>query len=295
MVKKKQSEELATRKVGLSSKRAGTLSIGALEAALLADFPAKDACEGDKTGLLVGDPLEPLKGVAVALDPTVSAIRLAHDVGANVLVTHHPSIYEAPVSFRPVESNPLDTGAIVWEAIDKGVALMNFHTTLDFSIAAQAVLPGMLGLTFQSVLCPLEHDARKGFGQICVPAASDEPMSLGQLAARCTSVFGRPPRVWGKPTTRLRKIATATGSATFALKDCFDKGVECLVCGELKYHASLDASQAGLCIIELGHDVSELPLVAPLAAAIRHAGVPEELITVLNQSDNWYIPETTRV
>lgn len=47
--------------------------------------------------------------------------------------------------------------------------------------------------------------------------------------------------------------------------------------------------------MELGHDTSELPLAAVLAAAVEGAGVPGELITIIDQGDNWSYPETTRV
>ena len=67
-----------------------------------------------------------------------------------------------------------------------------------------------------------------------------------------------------------------------------------MICGEVKYHDALDAAESGLCIIELGHDVSELPLCALLASEARAAGITESSLTVINQSKNWYTPETTR-
>ena len=70
--------------------------------------------------------------------------------------------------------------------------------------------------------------------------------------------------------------------------------VDCLVCGELKYHDALDAAESGLAIIELGHDVSELPLCALLATEVVKAGIPESCVTILNQENNWYIPEALR-
>ena len=51
-----------------------SLTVGKLEEALLKDFPAQDAEEWDRTGLLVGERDLPLAGVAIALDATVPAI-----------------------------------------------------------------------------------------------------------------------------------------------------------------------------------------------------------------------------
>ncbi|MEG0758177.1 MAG: Nif3-like dinuclear metal center hexameric protein, partial [Raoultibacter sp.] len=43
------------------------------------------------------------------------------------------------------------------------------------------------------------------------------------------------------------------------------------------------------------HDVSELPLVAVLAASVEAAGVPKEKLIVIDQGSNWAYPETTRM
>lgn len=93
---------------------------------------------GDRTGLLVGDPAAPVRAVAVALDLTWSFIDAAADAGANVLVTHHPAYLTPPTSFQPASSPALNSGAVVYRAIQRGVALMNFHTALDVSASRSA-------------------------------------------------------------------------------------------------------------------------------------------------------------
>ena len=114
-------------------------------------------------------------------------------------------------------------------------------------------------------------------------------------AARCTSVFGRAPRVWGDFPRELDRVVTCTGSAGDLGRACLRAQVDCLVCGEIKYHDALELSQAGLAVVDLGHDTSELPLAAVLAAAVENAGIPGDLVTVLDQGDNWSYPETVRV
>lgn len=156
------------------------------------------------------------------------------------------------------------------------------------------MLPGMLGLDFKGrVLEPAggaggSGDAcGKGYGQVCSVRLADSPFSLAQLAARCTSVFGRAPRVWGSLSQELKTVATCTGSAASLAQKCVCNHVDCLVCGEVKYHDALACAEAGLAIIDLGHDVSELPFTVVLADAVRCIGVPDDRITVVNQGDNW--------
>lgn len=269
-------------------------TVGELVAALNRMFPPADAEKWDRTGLLAGDPSAALGGVACALDPTVAAVREAAEIGANVLVTHHPAFLDAPESFMPLRAGASVAGAVVYEACRLGVALANWHTALDVSAPAQSMLPGMLRLSPNDMLEPLARDNSLGYGQICAVAA-DGGLTLAQLAARCTSVFGRPPRVWGNMECELSSVCTWTGAAGDAVAECARRGIGALVCGEVKYHAALDATQQGLAIVELGHDVSELPFARILAESCARIGVAREKITVLDQSDAWQHPETRRV
>ena len=288
-------DALAKRSTGTLSKQERPLTVGALEQALLASYPAEDAEEWDRTGITVGDPADLVRGVAVALDPTIEAVHAAAAAGANVLLTHHPAFIEPIDSFRPAASVAENPGALVWAAIKEGVSLVNYHTALDVSADAQRMLPGMLSLSFQRVLEPTDSSGAKGYGQVCAVGEADGSLTLAQLAARCTSVFGRQPRVWGDFGRPLARIVTTTGSAGGLGRACLRERIDCLVAGEVKYHEALALAEAGLAIIELGHDVSELPFAAVLAAAARRAGVPEDAIKVLDQGDNWTLPETTRM
>ena len=287
---------LAERPESSLAKQGFSMTVGALEAALLKEFPAADAESWDRTGVLVGERALPVRRVAVALDPTVAAIREAAAGGANVLLTHHPAFLAAPDAFAPEASCALCPGAGVWAAIQNQVALMDFHTALDVSPRAARVLPGMLGLAFRgSFVEPLATSRKKGYGQVCEVRADDEPETLGRLAARCTSVFGRQPRVWGDFDAPVRTVATATGSAGSLGRACLAQGIDCLICGEVKYHEALELAGAGLLVIELGHDVSELPLAAVLVDALLRVGVPDDRIMAIDQGENWAYPEAIRI
>lgn len=292
-----KKDALSRRGANELAKKSFSLTVGGLERALLKDFPAEDAESWDRTGLLVGEPSLPVTKVAVALDATVEAVGEAAAAGANVLLTHHPAYLEAPTAFAPEPSAALSSGAVVWAAIRNQVALMDFHTALDVSPAAARVLPGMLGLKFTGKFAePLASTRRKGYGQLCeVPANGDAPETLGRLAARCTAVFGRAPRVWGKADAPVRTAVTCTGSAASTGAAALTAGADIIICGEMKYHQALELSAAGLAVIELGHDVSELPLVAVLAEALDGVGVPPEAVVLLDQTDNWWYPEAVRV
>ncbi|MCL2826538.1 MAG: Nif3-like dinuclear metal center hexameric protein [Eggerthellaceae bacterium] len=292
---KKGKTDLAEVKVGKLSKQHQEFSVRALEKELLKKFPAEDGEDWDRNGLTVGDPSASVSAVAIALDPTVEAIREAKAAGANVLLTHHPAFITAPDSFSPGTSDLASPGCVVYTAISEGVALISLHTALDVSREASRVLPGMLGLALVGIVDPLEGDPRKGYGQLCAVKPADAPLTLGQLAARCTSVFEIPPRVWGDFEKPVTKVVTATGSASGLAKLCLPLSADCLVCGEIHYHDALAAQAAGLAVVDLGHDTSELPLVAVLVAALASIGFPAGKVAVLDQRGNWTYPESVRI
>lgn len=277
------------------SKREHPLTVGQLEQALLARFPREDAEEWDRMGILVGDPAEAVTGVACALDPTLAAVKAAKHEGANVLLTHHPLFLEPPEMLSPSRTLANPAGVTAYEACRLGVALINIHTALDASEEATRLFARLLSMDFEGLLEPLPNRPTKGYGQLCRIRVVDAPFTVGRLAARCTAVFGRMPRMWGDPTTEVKSVVVANGSASSVIGACVSAGVDCMVCGEVHYHDALDAGQAGLAILEVGHDASEAPLVALLASAAIEAGVPERAVGIIDQSGNWTYPEATRI
>ena len=101
--------------------------------------------------------------------------------------------------------------------------------------------------------------------------------------------------MWGDFDRPVSRVVTCTGSAGPTGKLALANHADVLVAGEVKYHDALDLSQAGMAVIDLGHDTSELPFCRVLAASVRDAGVPDELVMVVGQQDNWAYPEAVRV
>lgn len=129
-------------------------------------------------------------------------------------------------------------------------------------------------------------------GALCT---APEPLTLEELAVTAAASFGVTPRVWGSPGTRLTRIATATGSASSLIGDVLACGAQALVAGEVRYHDALDALEAGLCIIELGHDVSEWPLVSLLHRAVAGIdGIDKDSLFVLESRPGWWTPQQGR-
>lgn len=287
------AESLAKVNGGVIAKLEHPLSIGELECALLEKYPRDAAEKWDRTGLIVGDPAALVSRILIALDPTLAVIDTAQQAEATLVLTHHPVFLDAPTEFLPLSSSSQLAGTIVARALSQGIALMNFHTALDSSFEAQRMLPSLLNLKINGCLHPLPAQAGKGYGAICC-SQTGEAFRLDHLAARCVSVFGSMPRVWGSPSATVSTIAVVNGSAGSVVDDCFMHHADCLICGEIHYHQALDAIQKGLTLIEVGHDVSEIPLTALLAQAVMQIGVSPQNVLVYDQAPYWFVPDATR-
>jgi len=276
-----------------------------LERSLFELFPRQDAESWDNPGLIVGDAEADVTGIAVALDVSLANIRRAHDLGCNVLLTHHPVFIKAPSSI--IASGPgtwehhgasgdsveqASSGVLVHEAIRSDVSLIAMHTNFDVSPHAQHVLPDLLGLTY---LNPMEQTTRPGqamgqgglqggLGQLC----SVEPLTLRDMALRCREVFGTTPRVWGDPEQVLRFVVTVPGSAWPLINDATKCGFDCCICGETRYHTALAAVAAGNSIIELGHDISEYPFVDRFCELLSDLGYPSGMVHRIDPTTNWW-------
>lgn len=95
--------------------------------ALEAWAPPGSAQSYDNVGLQVGDPSRTVERAVLALDCTPAVVQEAQEIGASLIITHHPLI------FRPLRS--VTPGSYVsnlaLRLAEAGIALYSIHTNLD--------------------------------------------------------------------------------------------------------------------------------------------------------------------
>ena len=91
------------------------------------NFPKNIAESWDNVGLLVGDESREITKVQVSLDATEEVIDHAIEVGANLIITHHPIIFSG---IKNVTSKNL-MGRKLLKLIENKIAVYSMHTNLD--------------------------------------------------------------------------------------------------------------------------------------------------------------------
>lgn len=120
--------------------------------ALLEDaYPPATAEDWDRVGLVCGDPDDEVRRVLVAMDPVATVVDEALQIGADLIITHHP------LFLRGTSSVAADTpkGALVHRLIRQGCALYAAHTNADKAPhGTNDALAGLLGLRDVTALVP---------------------------------------------------------------------------------------------------------------------------------------------
>lgn len=98
--------------------------------------PSSIALPGDPVGLQIGNPESPVDKILVALDPDRDTIEEALKSKAQMIISHHPFIYNKLSSINEACSS----GALVAQAVRSNLHIFSAHTNLD-------VTPG--GVSYQ--------------------------------------------------------------------------------------------------------------------------------------------------
>ena len=239
-------------------------------AALFDAAPAYMKMEWDNVGLLCGRRTAAVTRVMVALDPMLDVFAEAKTHGCELIVTHHPLIFQ-PV--RAVSDESFTGENLLW-LIENGIAAVNLHTNLDCAPGGvNDILAKKLGLTDASVLDPVGQDAQgRDYGLI--RTGTVEPCALRAFAAHVKQALACPGVRFADGGKPVRRVAVGGGSCGSELEAVIAAGCDTFVTADLKYNHFEEAKYRGLNLIDAGHFETENPVCAYLADILR-AAFPE--------------------
>jgi len=219
----------------------------------------------DNVGLLCGRKNSPVKKVLVALDPFLSVCREAEAVGADLIVTHHPLIFEP---LKAVTDDNTIGESILFLA-EHGIAAINAHTNLDCAPGGvNDTLAAALGLQNVEVSEPMGLDAEgRPYGLLRTGTVAEQPLETFLETVKVR--LGTPVLRYVNGNRPVKKVAVGGGSCGGGLREAVDAGCDTFVTADLKYNQFWDASDLGLNLIDAGHFYTENPVCAVLAEKLR--------------------------
>ena len=230
----------------------------------------------DNAGLLVGSEDAPVERVLLSLDITLPVIKEAEQVGAQLILAHHPVI------FHPVKAllagDPTADKLIA--LVRKGIAALCAHTNLDVAVGGvNDALAEKIGLKNVEIFQPDGVDAvgrPYGLGRIGV---LEDSFTLIEFAEKVKNSLGSNGLRYVDVGRKVHRVAVGGGSCGSELYDAFRKGCDTFVTADLKYDHFLDAKALGLNLIDAGHFPTENVVLPVLERLLRERCPEVEVLT----------------
>lgn len=248
----------------------------------------------DNSGLLIGDFEQEVNCIAVVLDITPAAVATAKELGAGLIISHHPVIFKPQKSFKK--------GSPAYALAANDISAICAHTCLDNAQGGvNDVLAAKIGLTnvfpmigadgesatvrigdFSTELAPKEME----FIVNSVPDTllDTSSFSPAEFAAFIKARLGADCVRFCKGSNTVKTVAVCGGSGCGFLPDVIASGADAFVTGDADHHDFLDARAAGLTLIAAGHFDTEDIIIAPLARKLA-AKFPAVKVVRLKQAN----------
>ena len=227
-------------------------SIRNIEAFCKKIAPYELAGDWDNVGLLVGAEHEAVDKILLTLDITPAAVKEARDLGAGLIISHHPVIFDPLRSLMPDDPAYL--------LAKYGIAALCLHTNLDRAKqGVNTALADALGLK-NTVFYPDDH---------LLIGEPEQPMEAERFAAFVKERLNAPSVRF--TNGRVTKVAVSSGGGSEGVMLAKQYGFDAFVTGEMKHHHYLWAVSHGVAAFDAGHYSTENIVIEPLKKQLSDA------------------------
>lgn len=207
----------------------------------------------DNSGFQLGRLDAEVNKALLALDVTEEVVGEAIELGAQLIISHHPLIFS---KLRSI----MDTKLL--RLAENRIAVISMHTNLD--IAAGGVNDVLITLLGARADGPLDPDDCGRVGEL------PEAQQFDSFLRFCkTALDSKGLRYYdaGRPVKRL---AVMGGSGGDYIGCAVEKGCDTYVTADIKYHQFLEAKELGINLIDGDHFCTENPVIPSLCEKLRH-------------------------
>ena len=206
----------------------------------------------DNVGLLAGDPDAYVSKILLSLDITREVVREAKDLGAELIVSHHPITFQA----KSIICGDPETGKI-YDAIRSGISCICMHTNLDSAVGGvNDALAEAVGLIDIGPLERAGEDEKGVYGIGRIGKLPQEMKLFDYLPWLKDALKTNGLRYYdsGRPVSRVAVGGGACGGylALAAELDC-----DTFITADVKYDVFLEAKARGMNIVDGDHFCTE--------------------------------------
>lgn len=221
-----------------------------------------------------------IKRVLVALEVTNSVIDEAVSKEADLIITHHPLIFN-PI--KSLDNNDVISTQII-TLVKAGISVYSTHTSFDRLIGGNNDYLGLkLGLRG---IRASEAD-ETGYLRTGVLEQNCE-MNVSAFIDYASDKLGinsKFMRLSGDINAPVKKIGWCTGAGAFLIKTAADEGCDLFITGDLKYHDAQFARAIGINVLDLGHYATEKIFGENLISIFENSGEKGDVELFLSEID----------
>lgn len=216
----------------------------------------------DNSGMLVGDMDAEVKKVAVVLDITHEEIKKAKAIGADLIISHHPVI------FNPIKS--VTKGSVPYELVASSINALCCHTPLDIADGGtNDSLAKLLGIEVTRTEDPI------------LRLGTVEPTTAENLAGKIAKTLNTKVR-YADAGRKIEKIAICTGAGCSLIEAAGE--IDAFITGDASHHNFLDCIQTGITLIAAGHYETEIVVVPVLVKKLQAQFPDIEIIDIKQEN-----------
>jgi len=236
--------------------------------------------ESDNVGFLVGRKDADASKILISLDITNDVISEAIELGAGLIVSHHPIIFFPLKSVTDGDT----TGGKIVRMLSGGMSAICMHTNLDAArggvndaLATAAGIAGSggaeAGLLSEEGRLPTGEAYSYGrVGHLKCPVSLPEYMAMLKAALKTEGLR------YYDAGREVQNVAVVGGSGGEELEKAVKAGCDTFVTADIKYHVFLEAKELGVNLIDGDHFCTENLAMAAIAERLREA-FPESEVT----------------
>lgn len=212
----------------------------------------------DNSGFLVNTGNKNCRKILLSLDITNFAVREASLKNADLIISHHPVIFD------PIRK--VDRFDPVYNLIENGISAICMHTNLDIADGGtNTVILRKIAqkLKLSDNIEPLEDS---GLGFIL---EVEEPIDVDELSVILKKVFKAECIKVSRYGKRIiSKIAVCSGSGGSLMRLADEKGCDAMITGDVKHDVWIDSNNRFFTLFDCGHFHTENLVLCELRRAL---------------------------
>lgn len=228
---------------------------------ILEQFAPNEVQESwDNSGYNIGSPERVVTKVLLALDCTEEVVEEAEQIGAELIITHHPLLFKG---LKRITGESYIERAVA-KLIKSDITLYSIHTNIDKVIGGvSGLMADKLALKEREIL---SEEGQEGYG-LGVVGLLPEAMEVLPFLEMVKEKFQLKQLRTSAPIEgKIERVALCGGSGSSLIEAAERWGADIYLTGDISYHNFF--CEEGFMLADMGHYESEIAVLDLLEALI---------------------------